>query len=193
MDSDCSYAVTNEICITNFIDYMKSRNLRFYPSFIWVVLNAINSQQEFRMGYDASGNLGYYDLVNAEYTVIKEGANVFDSLNTEYSDESGEFYASIISDITNYNERGILTNSRENSILISGVPWFSYAHLSFQMKSNLFFMRPMITWGRYLNKDGEIVLPFTIQVHHAVADSYHCHLLLEHINRILEQPEAFLL
>lgn len=44
-------------------------------------------------------------------------------------------------------------------------------------------------WGRFEEHNGEIILPLTIQVHHAAADGYHCHLLLEELKRILEEPE----
>lgn len=91
------------------------------------------------MGFDASGKLGYFDSIHAEYTVIKEGSHIFDSLNTEYASEFSKFYERITSDIRDYLERGVLTNSRENSILISCVPWFSYTHLSFQKIQPVFY------------------------------------------------------
>lgn len=43
-----------------------------------------------------------------------------------------------------------------------------------------------------MERNGETVLPFTIQAHHAVADGYHCHLLFEQLNRTLERPEEFI-
>lgn len=46
-----------------------------------------------------------------------------------------------------------------------------------------------MVWGRFEEHNGEIILPLTIQVHHAAADGYHCHLLLEELKRILEKPE----
>lgn len=45
IDSDCSYAVTTELSITKFLNNIKNKGLQFYPSFIWVVLKAINSQR----------------------------------------------------------------------------------------------------------------------------------------------------
>ena len=32
----------------------------------------------------------------------------------------------------------------------------------------------MVTWGKYYECDGKIIMPVTLQIHHAVADGYHC-------------------
>ncbi len=67
---DCSYCLTWQLNITTFCRYINQQRLRFYPSFIWGVLTAVNRHREFRMEYDERGNLGYFDLVRPEYTVL---------------------------------------------------------------------------------------------------------------------------
>ena len=92
-------------------------------------------------------------------------------------------------DLDRFQRDGTRTVSRENSILLSCVPWFSYTDVSFHPKSSLMFLRPMFVWGRYQEQGEDVTLPFTLQVHHAAADGYHCHLLLEELRGLLERPE----
>jgi len=54
----------------NILPLCKPTEAAFYPSFIWGVLTAVNRHREFRMEYDERGNLGYFDLVRPEYTVL---------------------------------------------------------------------------------------------------------------------------
>ncbi|MBO1690605.1 chloramphenicol acetyltransferase CAT, partial [Akkermansia sp. GGCC_0220] len=68
----CKYNITSNIEITNLLFEIKKRNLRFYPSFIYVVSKAINHNMEFRMSYDNEGKLGYWKYTNPVYTLFHE-------------------------------------------------------------------------------------------------------------------------
>lgn len=189
IDLDCSYSLTQDLCITEFYNYIKTENLRFYPSFTWAVINTINKHKEFRMGYDEHGNVGYYDFVNPEYTVLNRKTKNMESLNTEYCDDFPVFYRAMAADMDRFEREGVGTVSRENSVLVSCAPWYSYTSLTFQMKSSIYFLRPMIVWGKYQIQEGKVILPFTIQMHHGAADAYHCHLLFEDLMKIINNPK----
>ncbi|WP_308754365.1 CatA-like O-acetyltransferase [uncultured Anaerotruncus sp.] len=192
IDLDCSYSVTRDLCVTPFLAHVRARGLRFYPAFSWAVLHAVNRHREFRMGFDGGGRPGYYDEVHAEYTVLDERTKNMDSLNTAYRPNFSDFYAAMTDDLERFARDGTRTVSRENSVLLSCVPWFSYTGLSFHMKSNLSFLRPMFVWGKYRRQGEELLMPFTIQVHHAAADGYHCHLLFTDLERVLREPQSYL-
>lgn len=190
--ADCSYSITQELEATSFLNYLEVKGLRFFPSFTWTVLTAINHYPQFRMGFDPQGRLGYFDVVHPEYAVLNERTKNVDSLLTLYHPSFHQFCTSMIADIDRYKALGLRNPPRDDSLLISCTPWFHYTALSCQMKSNHFFLRPMITWGRYLTEGARAHLPFTIQVHHAAADGYHCALLLEEIQQILTDPGNYL-
>ncbi|MBC3939187.1 chloramphenicol acetyltransferase CAT [Anaerotruncus massiliensis (ex Liu et al. 2021)] len=192
MDLDCSYSVTQDLCVTPFHAHVRARGLRFYPAFSWAVLYAVNRHREFRMGLDGEGRPGYYDEIHAEYTVLDRRTGNMDSLNTAYRAAFSEFHAAMSADLERFERDGTRTVSRENSVLLSCVPWFTYTGLSFHMKSNLSFLRPMFVWGRYRRQGEELLMPFTIQAHHAATDGYHCHLLFADLERVLREPENYL-
>ncbi|NSB44721.1 chloramphenicol O-acetyltransferase [Clostridium saccharoperbutylacetonicum] len=50
----------------------------------------------------------------------------------------------------------------------------------------------MITWGKFFEEGKKIIMPLTIQIHHAVADGYHCSLFFSDVNKILLNPEEYL-
>lgn len=192
MELDCSYSLTRELRITEFYNSLKAEELRFYPCFAWAAVTAVNAHREFRMGCSSQGQLGYYDFVNPEYTVLNPKTKNMESLNTAYDPCFRRFYQTMTADLDRFAAGGGGTGTRENSVLLSCLPWYSYTGLSFHMKSNLSFLRPMLAWGQYQKRDGEWLLPFTIQAHHAAADGYHCHLLFETLEDILARPKEHL-
>lgn len=189
LELDCSYSLTVPLSIAPLLRYVRGHGLRLYPALTWAVTTAVNRHKEFRMTYDREGRLGYYDLVHPEYTVLDPATHNMDSLNTAYTPSFPDFYRAMAEDLDRFQRDGTRTVSRENSILLSCVPWFSYTDVSFHPKSSLMFLRPMFVWGRYQEQGEDVALPFTLQVHHAAADGYHCHLLLEELRGLLERPE----
>ncbi len=64
-----------------------------------------------------------------------------------------------------FEQEGTHGVPREDYVLVSCVPWYSYTALSFHMKSQRSFLRPMIVWGKYEERDGEVILPHTDRQH----------------------------
>ena len=190
MDLDCSYSLTVPLSISPLLRFLQERELRLYPTLTWAVTTAVNRHKEFRMAYGPEGQVGYYDLVHPEYTVLDPVAHCMDSLNTAYDPCFPAFYRAMAADLDRFQQEGTRTVSRENSILLSSAPWFSYTGVSFHSKSSLMFLRPMFVWGKYQSQGDNVTLPFTLQVHHAAADGYHCHLLLEELEGLLQTPEV---
>lgn len=54
------------------------------------------------------------------------------------------------------------------------------------------FLFPMVTWGKFFEENNKIIMPVTIQVHHAVADGYHCSLFFSDVKEISLNPEQYL-
>ena len=185
----CFYSMTVDLDLTD----LKRRGGRFYPAVLYSLAVIVNRHREFRMAYDTQGQLGYYDQVHPEYTVLDPVTHNMDSLNTAYNTSFPAFYQAMTKDLDRFHQESIRTGSRENSILLSCVPWFSYTDVSFHPNSSLMFLRPMFVWGKYQETGESASLPFTIQVHHAAADGYHCHLLLEDLTDLLEHPHQNLL
>ena len=46
------YNITHHIDITDLYTQIKNNNLKFYPSFLFVIMKIINQNQEFRMSFN---------------------------------------------------------------------------------------------------------------------------------------------
>ena len=192
IEADCSYSLTRRLDVTLFTEFISEKKLRSFPAFLWCVLDCVNRRREFRMGLDSENRPGFYDMIHAEYTVMNRETKNVDSLTALYDSDFSNFYTGFCSGLDGFLRSGIRPESREDVVLASCVPWFSYEGLCFQMKSNLIFLRPMFTWGKWELRDGKKMLPFTLQMHHAAADGYHCALFFEDLEGILNEPPKYL-
>ncbi|MBN1045716.1 MULTISPECIES: chloramphenicol acetyltransferase [unclassified Clostridium] len=187
-----TYSLTVNIDISKLLSLTKEKGYRFYPTFTWIVSRAINRHKEFKMGFDQSGNLGYFEEISPDYSVLNEKTKIMNSLCTSYNDNFKWFYEEMVSDMNNYKVRGTLTEQQDNFFLISCLPWLSYTSFDVTNQSERQFLFPMVTWGKYFEHDGKVLMPLTLQVHHAVADGYHCSLFYSDVQQVLENPQNYI-
>ena len=78
----------------------------------------------------------------------------------------------------------------ESMYFISTMPWLHYTSL-IQPVSGGDESNPRITWGKYeVNHQGQMMMPVSILVHHALVDGIHIALFYENLkNRIAEYSE----
>ncbi|MBV4418454.1 chloramphenicol acetyltransferase [Clostridium tyrobutyricum] len=180
----CKYNLTSNIEITNLLFEIKKRNLRFYPSFIYVVSKAINHNMEFRMSYDNEGKLGYWKYTNPVYTLFHEDDKTFSDIWTYYNEDFSIFYADCVKDLETYKDvKGIKAkpNQPENFFPVSALPWLSFTGCSNISLNESKMLFPVITFGKYFKQDKKVFIPFSIMVNHAAADGYHTSKLINDI------------
>lgn len=191
--ANCSYSITVKVDITKLYSYIKENNLRFYPAFTWAISKCINNQKELRMGYDQDGNLGYFDKVNPSYSVLNETTKIMSDLCSEYEDSFSEFYKSMTTSLDNYKKDSKYTTPfTPNFFIVSCLPWIDYSAFNVNNHGSEPFLFPMVTWGKFISENNNIYISVTIQVHHAVADGYHCSVFFNDLERIVNNPTEFL-
>lgn len=187
-----TYSVTVNVDITKLLVFIKENNYRLYPSFTWIVSRAVNNNKEFRLGFDEQGKLGYFKDISPDYAVMDDKTKIMDSLCTSYENSFKVFYENMVKDLDNYKEKKILTNHKPNFFIVSCIPWFSYTSFDVNNQSEAQFLFPMITWGKYFEQDDRVLMPLTLQVHHAAADGYHCSLFYNDVEEVLKNPERYM-
>ena len=62
---------------------------------------------------------------------------------------------------------------RDDLIYISSLPKISFTHLSHTLPADKDDAVPRLSWGRYCQRDGALMLPFNVQAHHGFLDGDH--------------------
>ncbi|URZ07052.1 CatA-like O-acetyltransferase [Clostridium felsineum] len=188
-----TYSITVNVDITELCNYIRENKLRFYPTFTWIVSKAINNYQEFKMAFDKEGRLGFFDEIGPSYSVLNDKTKVMSDLYTTFSNNFLRFYVNMTNHLDKYKKNtDFITELQENFFIVSCLPWLNYTSFNVNNEGSSPFLFPMVTWGKFFDKDNRVLIPLTIQVHHAVADGYHCSLFFSDVNRMVSNPKQYL-
>lgn len=182
----CTFSLCKELDITHFLNSIKNRNLKFYPSIIFSLSVITNKHTEFRISIK-DNELGYFDYVNPSYTIFNKEKETFFELWTEYNEDFNIFYENYKKDMEDYkNFEGFFTKDFiDNVFNISSIPWTEFSGFNLNLKKGYEYLLPIFTIGKYYEKDNKIVLPISVQVNHAVCDGYH-------VARFLNELQEFI-
>lgn len=180
-------SLTADVNVTNLRAYSKKNNLNFYPLMLWVVSKIINSHDEFKYSWDDAGNLIKWDFVSPSYTDFHADDENFVKMVTEYSDDLFEFCSRVDKDRQRHkNERAILFNQPPNFFDVSCLPWIKYSHFDIHVFDEGKFLAPVVTWGKFEEKDGKLIMPLTMNIHHAVADGFHLSRFFNEVQELMD-------
>ncbi len=193
MELNLTYSATVSIEITDLRAALKRKGLKAYPAQIWMLTSAANLVPEFRMSLDDDGRLGHWDSLSPMYTVFCEAKKSFSSIWTEYRPDFGSFYRACLNDIRQYNTGAFLpqANIPDNMLNVSSIPWVDFTAFNLNLPTR--YLLPILTIGKYVERDGKTFIPLSIQVHHAVCDGYHLGLFLEQVNQLAANADSWLI
>jgi len=183
----CTFSLTANIDITTLLDQIRKKELKLYPTFIYMVSRIVNSHEEFRTCFNDDGFLGYWDEMTPEFTVFHNDNKSFSCIWTEFSNEFSVFYKNLLKDVEQYaDKKGLFTknNTPKNSFPISSIPWVSFTGFNLNINNDGDFLLPIITGGKYFNQESKILLPISLQLHHAVCDGYHASIFIDELQQL---------
>lgn len=178
-----AYSITVEIDVTNLVEITKEKGIKFFPCYLWLVTKNLNKQIEFKTAIK-DGEVGYYDTLTPLYASWHEDTKVFSLMWTEYSDDFNTFYKSYLENQEKYGDtRGVLSQPNtpppENAYTVSEVPWINFKHFAVHNFDNKMYFFPSVEAGKYVEKDGKLMMPLSLTCHHATTDGYHIQKFIE--------------
>jgi len=172
----CSYSMTMNLDLTHLLKELKKRNLKLYPTMIYLISKIVNQHEEFRTAIDKDKNVGVFDFLNPSYTIFQKDSETFTNIWTEYNPLFSEFYDQYQLDVKEYGAIKTFLAKPETSpnlFTISSIPWVSFTGFNFNLPKLTHYLLPIFTTGKYFEQNDKIWLPISIQVHHAVCDGFH--------------------
>lgn len=180
-------SLTVDIDVTSLVNYGKKNSLKFYPLMIWTVSKVVNSHDEFKYGWNEKGELIKWDVISPSYADFHRDDENFVKMVTQFSDDLSEFYAGFLRDrVRSRQLRGIVEHQPPNRFDVSCLPWVRYRHFDVHVFDEGKFLAPVITWGKYEAKCGKLVMPLTMNIHHAVADGFHLSRFFNEVQALID-------
>ena len=178
-----SYCVTFELDITNFLEKVRAEKYSFTLSLIFAVSKCANNIEEFRYRF-LDGQIVLYKRINTAFTYLDKNTELFKVVNVDMQDTL-ESYISVAAQKAAY-QKDYFTGPLGNDVFqFSPMPWVSYTHISHTNSGKKDNATPLFDWGKYFDRDGKKILPFSVQVHHSFVDGIHIGKLVDSLQNYL--------
>lgn len=187
----CSYSMTLNLDLTALLKEIKKRDIKLYPTMIYLLSTVVNRHEEFRTAIDKDARVGVFDFLHPSYTIFQNSTETFTNVWTEYTQSFLEFYRQYESDVKNYGAtKGFMgkPDTPSNVFTISSIPWVSFTGFNLNLPKAADYLLPIFTTGKYFHENDKTWLPIAIQVHHAVCDRFH---LARFVNELQETMNTF--
>ena len=172
-----------ELDITNFLKKVRKDDLSFTLSLIYIVSRCANDIEEFRYRF-LDGKIVLYDKINTAFTYLNKETELFKVVNVEMQDTL-EQYNSVAARKAE-DQKDYFTGPLRNDVFqFSPMPWVSYTHISHTNSGKKDNATPLFDWGKYFDRDGKKILPFSVQVHHSFVDGIHIGKLVDSLQNNL--------
>lgn len=191
-----SYTVNVNMDVSFLRKELKTKGIKFFPAYLYLVTRAITRQQELRVAVK-DGILGYWDCLTPAYPQFHEDNKTTSLLWTEYNDNFPEFYNQYLTDTKLHGEsHGILSSKGvppANAYIISCIPWFTFNSFSLHNHGIKDYYVPSFEAGGFTETSNrKIVMPLSVTVHHATTDGYHLKVFFEELQRTMNYPGEWL-
>lgn len=185
-------SMTVDIDVTQLKACVNAQGLKFYPTMMWIVSKVINSHNEFKYSWDYKGKLIRWEYISPYYADFHKEDESFVKLVTEYSDDLNEFHTRFLADKERYkNLRAFdLTEIPKNTFDVSCLPWVKYKNFDIHVFDSGTYLAPVVTWGKYSLENGRLLMPLSMNIHHAVADGFHLCRFFNEVQQLIDNLQA---
>lgn len=178
-----AFCVTFDLDITNFLHKIRKENYSFTMSMIYAVSKCANEIEEFRYRF-VDGKVVLFDKIDTAFTCLNKETELFKVVNVPMKDSLKEYVFEASKAAKEQKE--YFTGPLGNDVFqFSPMPWVSYTHISHTNSGKKDNATPLFDWGKYFERDGKILLPFSVQAHHSFVDGIHVGKLAESVQEYL--------
>lgn len=185
------YNICANIDVTRFLHFVKENKWPFYYSMIYAVTKVTDQCENFRYRVRENKQVVLHDRLHPSFTdmsadttddlfkfvTLNLEGNIFDFVKqAKEASETQKMY---------FDYAPLI--GRDDFIYITCIPWVSFTHLSHTISINRDDLVPRISWGKYFEQDGKVLLPFSVQVHHAFVDGVHVGQYFERLQKYLDE------
>ena len=178
------YGITVEIDVTNFSRRVKEMNLSFSFAFVFAVTKNANEIEEFRYRF-LDSKVVLYKQINTAITSMNEETELFKVVKVPMQDRMDD-YVRLAAEAAKKQDNYFTGPLGDDVFFFSSIPWLSYKSITQVNDGDRKNATPVFEWGKFYSKDGRLMMPFSIQVHHSFVDGLHVARLVDSLQRYLD-------
>ena len=186
-------SITSEVECAGAKARDKAAGESFFLHYLYAVLRAVNEIPEFRFRIDAEGRVVYFDHVDMLTPIkVKENGRFF-TIRLPWNTDFQTFYTTakaIINDIdpngNPYDMEKVGGKDLLDVILLSATPDLYFTSLTCTQEHRHGSNYPLMNAGKAILKEGKLVMPIAMTIHHGFIDGHHLSLFYKKVEEFLK-------
>lgn len=186
-------SITSEVECAGAKARAKAAGESFFLHYLYAVLRAVNEIPEFRFRIDAEGRVVYFDHVDMLTPIkVKENGRFF-TIRLPWNTDFQTFYTTakaIINDIdpngNPYDMEKVGGKDLLDGILLSATPDLYFTSLTCTQEHRHGSNYPLMNAGKAILKEGKLVMPIAMTIHHGFIDGHHLSLFYKKVEEFLK-------
>ena len=186
-------SITSEVECAGAKARAKAADESFFLHYLYAVLRAVNEIPEFRFRIDAEGRVVYFDHVDMLTPIkVKENGRFF-TIRLPWNTDFQTFYTTakaIINDIdpngNPYDMEKVGGKDLLDVILLSATPDLYFTSLTCTQEHRHGSNYPLMNAGKAILKEGKLVMPLAMTIHHGFIDGHHLSLFYKKVEKFLK-------
>lgn len=174
-----------KVDISILLDSVKQLGLSLHTVLVYVFSKAANDYPEFR--WRIRGNqVIEHEVVHPSASIMTEG-DLFSFCTMKFHSDFSIFYRLAESTVAYTKENPTLEDEpgHDDLLFMTSIPWISFTGFVHPIHMHPVDSVPRISWGKYFGEDGKILMPLSVQAHHALMDGFH-------VGRYFKQAQMYL-
>ena len=186
------FSLCADVDLSAILPAIKKVKVSFTATIMYMIARTANAIPEFRHRV-REGNPIEHDVVHPSATILTKD-DLFSFCTVLYSPDFMDFATRAMEEIDQVKrEPDIDEKIQDDSMLfMSSIPWVTFTAFMHPLKLNPADSVPRFAWGRYKEQDGKILMPLSVQAHHAVVDGLHVGRYYQQIQELLDRPDEWL-
>ena len=182
------FNMTFPLDVTNLYNVGKAKGYRFYFSLMHLVIMTLNQIENFRYRLE-NGKVSDQPIEYVSFTDLMEEKNLFKMVFTKFNLDYPTFEKTALESSQKQGELLIQMDKEAtlNTIYVTSFPWARFTHFTHATKLSATDSVPRISWSQYLEENGKKLLNFSVEVHHGLVDGYHVGLLINQLQKRLNE------
>lgn len=186
-------SITSEVECAGAKARAKAAGESFFLHYLYAVLRAVNEIPEFRFRIDAEDRVVYFDHVDMLTPIkVKENGRFF-TIRLPWNTDFQTFYTTakaIINDIdpngNPYDMEKVGGKDLLDVILLSATPDLYFTSLTCTQEHRHGSNYPLMNAGKAILKEGKLVMPIAMTIHHGFIDGHHLSLFYKKVEEFLK-------
>lgn len=187
-------SITSEVECGGAKKRAKEAHQSFFLHYLYAMLRAANEIPELRYRIDPEGRVVLYDQIDILSPIkIKENGKFF-TIRFPYHEDFETFYQEarkIIDSIPENGdpyaaENGEVANGDYGLILLSATPDLYFTSITGTQEKQSGNNYPLLNAGKAIIKEGKLVMPIAMTIHHGFVDGHHLSLFYRKVEELLK-------